>query len=362
MVKKDDPILVSPTATIKEALKQLDLSARRALLVADADGVFRGVLTDGDIRRAILSGKNLDEGIDEVYNKSPKALYEEEYDDETAKRLFLHHHFDLIPILARNRTIARYVSWSEFFSGNAAEGEKAEEPSLEYPLVIMAGGKGTRMAPFTKVLPKPLIPIGDKTILETIIDEFRKYGIRTYFFTLNFRGEMIRAYFDGISRDYTIEYLWEKEFLGTAGRLKLLAPKVPERFFVSNCDIIVKADYRDVAAFHERSGAWITIVSSIQHTQMPYGVVSFGNGGRVTDIKEKPEFSLTINTGVYLLDGRCVEYIPEGKPFHMTDLIASLLEERKPVFTYPVNENDYIDIGQWKEYRDVIQSFERGIQ
>jgi FOG: CBS domain len=136
MVKKDDPILVSPTATIKEALKQLDLSARRALLVADADGVFRGVLTDGDIRRAILSGKNLDEGIDEVYNKSPKALYEEEYDDETAKRLFLHHHFDLIPIL----------------------GQKPDNSAIRFMVGVLFGERGGRGKSRRAV---PRIPLGD---------------------------------------------------------------------------------------------------------------------------------------------------------------------------------------------------------
>lgn len=361
MVKKDDPILVAPDATIKDALKQLDISACKALLVADHKGTLRGVLSDGDIRRAMLSGKGLDAGIEDVYNKSPNALYEDNYTDEAAKQLFLKYRFELIPVLASDHTISRYVSWSEFFGGNSAMGERSDYPPLKYPLVVMAGGKGTRMAPFTSVLPKPLIPVGDKTILEIIIDEFRKYGVTSYIFSLNFRGEMIRAYFNGIPRDYKIEYLWEKEFLGTAGSLRLLGDLAAERFFVSNCDIIVKADYREVVKFHERSGAWITIVSSIRHIKMPYGVITFGNGGSVTEIREKPEYSMTINTGVYLLDSKCLGYIPEGVAFHMTDLIAALMQDNKPVYTYPVNENDYIDIGQWEEYRSVIQKLDKGL-
>lgn len=361
MVNKDDPILVAPEATIKDALKQLDISACRALLVADHDGILRGVISDGDIRRAILSGKDLDSGIEGVYNKSPNALYEGEYNDEAAKTLFLQYRFELIPVLANDGTISRYVSWSEFFSGSSASGERADYPPLEYPLVVMAGGKGTRMAPFTSVLPKPLIPIGEKTILEIIIDEFKKYGVTSFIFSLNFRGEMIRAYFNGIPRDYEIEYLWEKEFLGTAGSLRLLGELASERFFVSNCDIIVKADYREVVKFHQRTGAWITIVSSIRHMKMPYGVITFGNGGLVTEIREKPEYSMTINTGVYLLDRKCLAYIPEGLPFHMTDLIAALMQDGKPVYTYPVNENDYIDIGQWEEYRSAIQKLDKGL-
>jgi NDP-sugar pyrophosphorylase family protein len=207
----------------------------------------------------------------------------------------------------------------------------------------MAGGKGTRMAPFTNVLPKPLIPIGDKTILEHIMEEFSKNGISYFYFTLNYRGQMIRSYFDGSEHTYNIKYIWEKEFLGTAGSLKLLGQDSPEQFFVSNCDIIVKADYYDIWSFHNQSGSWLTIISAVQHNTIPYGVIHFEEGGKVKRIEEKPEYSYTINTGVYLLDRRCLEYIPENEVFHMN-----------PVYTYPINEGEYIDIGQWEEYRNAM--------
>jgi NDP-sugar pyrophosphorylase family protein len=245
------------------------------------------------------------------------------------------------------------LTWEDFFYGNG-DGVKKAKPELEIPVVIMAGGKGNRLAPFTHVLPKPLIPVGEKTILELIIDEFRKFGITRYYFTLNFRGEMIRAYFDGVEKEYTVSYVWEEDFYGTAGSLKLLEEKISPTFIVSNCDIILKAEYEKVLSFHRETEADLTVLSSIQHHKIPYGVIEFSNGGKVTGIREKPEYTFPINTGVYVVNKECLEYIPEKKVFNMTDLIEVLIADGRKVFTYPVNEKDYTDIGQWEEYRKTL--------
>jgi len=347
-----DSLFINRHTSIKEALKKLNISAEGILLVLDEERKFIGTLTDGDIRRAILAGKELRDTIGEVFNPKPSFLYEDNFNAEEARSLFLNRRFSLIPILKKNGEVARYISWTNFFSDT--QFKRKIKNVVKIPLVIMAGGKGTRMRPFTTVLPKPLIPIRDKTILEHIIDEFLQNGISQYYLTLNYRGEMIRAYFDGIPHDYDIKYIWEKEFLGTAGSLRLFADEAPECFFVSNCDIIVKADYSDVLNFHRSSGSWLTIISALQHNIVPYGVVHFSNGGRVAKIQEKPEYSFTINTGVYILDKRCLRFIPENNVFHMTDLIKALIDDQKPVYTYPVNEKEYIDIGQWEEYRNAL--------
>jgi len=345
-------LFIDRYTSIKEALKKLNISAEGVLLVLDQEKKLIGTLTDGDIRRAILAGKELKDTIEGVYNPKPSFLYEDNFNAEEARALFLNKRFSLIPVLTRGREIARYITWTDFFSGAALP--RKTRKKVDIPLVIMAGGKGTRMKPFTSVLPKPLIPIGEKTVLEHIIDEFLLNGITQYYFTLNYRGEMIRAYFDGIERSYDVKYIWEKEFLGTAGSLRLFTDDAPECFFVSNCDIIVKADFSDVLDFHRSSGSWLTIISALQHNTVPYGVVHFSNGGKVEKIHEKPEYSFTINTGVYILDRRCLQYIPENTVFHMTDLIQALMDDHKPVFTYPINEGEYIDIGQWEEYRNAL--------
>ena len=351
-----DPIIITKCATIKDALKSLNTSALGVLLVVDHQAKLVGTLTDGDVRRAILSGRSLSDSIEEVYNVKPSVLYEDSYSEEDARDLFLTKRFSLIPVLRRDGTIARYITWSDFFS--KTEPLRKIREKIDIPVVIMAGGKGTRMKPFTSVLPKPLIPIGEKTIVEHIIDEFSQNGIKKYYFTLNYRGEMIRAYFDGIEHDYDVEYIWEKEFLGTAGSLRLFTEKAPQRFFVSNCDIIVKTDFSNVLEFHDANHSWLTIISAVQHNIVPYGVVHFTNGGKVEQIQEKPEYSFIINTGIYILDKRCLEYIPSNCVFDMTDLIQKLLDNGEPVFTYPVNEGEYIDIGQWEEYKNALDRLE----
>lgn len=351
-----EKITITEAHTIREALKRLDTAALGILLVVDGQTRLLGTLTDGDIRRAILSGKSLSDSVRNVYNNHPSVLYEDTFTEAEAKQLFINKKFSVIPILYRNGKIHRYISWSDFFSNGSIPQKTRKQ--IDLPVVIMAGGKGTRMKPFTAVLPKPLIPIGDKTIIEHIIDEFSLNNIKKFYFTLNYRGEMIRAYFNGIERKYEVEYIWEKEFLGTAGSLKLFADQAPPRFFVSNCDIIVKTDFSDALDFHDKNHSWLTIISAVQHNVVPYGVVHFSNGGRVEKIQEKPEYSFIINTGIYILQRECLDYIPSDGTFDMPDLIQKLIDQDKPVYTYPVNEGDYIDIGQWEEYKSALDRLE----
>lgn len=350
-------IFISHEASISDALKKLDISAEKVLLVVDENKKLIGTLTDGDLRRAILNGNSLERSIDGVFNSNPHFLVENNYDYNLVRELFLKEKFELIPVVDVNHIVVNYILWDNFFAETEIDLKLKNKQSSalnEIPVIIMAGGKGTRMAPFTNVLPKPLIPVGDKTILELIIDSFRQYGSSKHWFTLNYRGEMIKAYFDCIDRDYSVDYVWEKEFNGTAASIKLIEDQLPETFIVSNCDIIVNADYGDVVKFHKDSGADLTIISSIQNHVIPYGVVEFKEGGIVTAIKEKPEFSMSINTGVYVLSKKTLSYIPDNSFFHMTHLIEALMADGHRVVTYPIKENDYTDIGQWEEYQKAI--------
>ena len=222
------------------------------------------------------------------------------------------------------------------------------------PVVIMAGGKGTRMGLYTSILPKPLIPVGDKTMLETIIEEFGKSGVNTFYFTLNYKGQMIKSYFESIEKDYDLIYVDEKEFNGTAGSLKYLENEGYDNLLVSNCDVVIKADYADLVKMHKESDSYLTIVSAIQQYKIPYGVIEFDYTGGVIGIKEKPQFTFNINSGVYVVNYKCLDYIPKDKLFNMTDLIKALIVDGKKVTTYSVGEKDYIDVGQWEEYQNNV--------
>ena len=347
----DTCITIRNDAIVKDALKQIDANSAGILFVVDESGHLIGALTDGDIRRALISGRALTDSIRGIYNPKPFSVVKEKYDENTIKTIMLRERYEVVPIVDNSNILESYVTWDDILAG---EVHIKTWDELDVPVVIMAGGKGTRMAPFTNVLPKPLIPIGDKTILELIIQEFSKHKISEFYFTINYRGDMIRAYFEGIEKSYKINYIKENDFLGTAGSLRLLPDVIKGPIIVSNCDIIVKADYYDVLRFHKSTGASLTIVSSIQHHKLPYGVINFSNGGRVNEIIEKPEYSFCINTGVYVLDSSCLELIPSGRLFHMTHLIDLLISNGKVVSTYPVNESEYIDVGQWEEYRYAV--------
>lgn len=346
-VIEHDEITIRNIATIKDAMKQLDQASSKVLFVIDEEGALIGSISDGDIRRHILQNKSLDDLLENACN-TKCMKFSQTVDRDSAIEQMETADISVAPVLDGNHRIISFITLPSYHKTIVSEHNK-----LNLPVVIMAGGKGTRMAPFTNVLPKPLIPIGEKTILELIIDEFLIYGIKDFHFTLNYRGEMIRAYFDGIQRTYDVSYAWEKDFNGTAASLKLV-DGLSGDFIVSNCDIIVKADYSDVYSFHKKNNASLTVVSAIQHQQFPYGVIEFKEGGDVIGLKEKPEFTFPINTGVYILSPDCLGYIPENCFFHMTHLIEKLIAEGKKVMTYPVNESDFIDTGQWEEYQSAL--------
>lgn len=344
-------ILVRAGITVKDALKRMDSASEGILFVVSDSGRLIGSLSDGDLRRALLDGRSLGEGIEGAYNPKPFNLIAGCYDLEEAKKLLLGKRFTVVPVVDGDGVIVGYETWEALLGHEVREPKRG---ALDVPVVVMAGGKGTRMAPFTNVLPKPLIPIGEKTILEVIVDGFLSFSVKDFYFTINYRGEMIKAYFDGIEKAYSVTYLREADFYGTAGSLALLPEGFDGTFIVTNCDIIVKADYADVLRFHRSRGARMTVLSSIQHHIVPYGVIEFEQGGQVTSITEKPEYSFCINTGVYVLEAECLELIPPGKLFHMTHLMEALMARGDVVVTYPVNESDYIDIGQWEEYRSAV--------
>ena len=353
MPKKN--IFIAETDSIKNVLKKLDKTAEKILLVTDKKNRLIGSISDGDIRRYLLKGKSLEDDIKKVYYKNPTFVRKGEFSMDFVKKIFIKKKIDLIPVLDNEDRVDDYIVWNQVFSDQV---KPQKNGKIKVPVVIMAGGRGTRMEPFTKILPKPLIPVNDKPVIELIIEEFTRQGGKKFYLILNSKGEMIEAYFNGVRKKYEVKYVWESDFLGTAGGLKLLKKMESDEFIVSNCDVIVKADFKQVITLHKKNNAAMTVLSSIQHHKIPYGVINFGGKGIVTDIIEKPEYTMTINTGVYVLSREALKFIPKNKYFDMTDLIKCLIENNKKVATYPVNENDYIDVGQWEEYKQAVEKLQ----
>jgi dTDP-glucose pyrophosphorylase len=344
-------ITVLAGMTIREAMETLDKTAEKVILVVDDDEKLIGALTDGDIRRHILKIQDLTGTIAEAYNKDPFFVYQEDFDLEKIKKIFVKYKLTLIPVLDENRIVVDYLTSENVFGKES----KIEKKKVSAPVVIMAGGKGTRLKPFTTVLPKPLIPVGEKTVVDHIIDRFRDYGIKEYYLTVNYMSKIIRAYFEEKNPDYKIDFAEETEPLGTAGSLKLLEDRLNTPFFVSNCDIIVEADYADIYEFHVKGRYDITMVAVAKQFHIPYGVCELDNNGELCNIKEKPEYNFLVNTGFYVLSPKVLDMIPENGIFHMTHLMEKVKENNGKVGVYPISENAWIDVGQWEEYRNALK-------
>ncbi|SNB45042.1 sugar phosphate nucleotidyltransferase [Geobacter sp. DSM 9736] len=341
-------VKISHKLDIRSAVKSINETGIGFAVIVDDDDLVVGILTDGDFRRAVLKGLDLNDNVLKITNRDFRSL-QSGFSQEEAICLLKSGNFTFLPVIQDGRLIG-------ILSENDLQQPEigALNKKLQSEVVIMAGGKGTRMEPFTKILPKPLIPIGDRTMLEVIMDEYAKYGIKDFHISVCHKAKMIKAYFEYIENGYNIHYINEDSPRGTCGALKLAEGKFNGPFFVSNCDIIIKSDYSKIFEYHQSQDFMLTIVTSIQHMVIPYGVCELNDVGGLSRINEKPKFDYLINTGMYVLNPEVLQYIPTDTFFDITDLIKKLLDLNLKVGVYPVPEQSYVDVGQWAEYKKAI--------
>jgi len=344
-------VFINKELNIRQVMEKIDENASKIALVVDDKTRLLGIITDGDIRRWILKSGSLNEKAYEIMNKEPMFL-KEGFDISEARKIMNFKKASCIPVVNSENEVISAVWWEDFFEEKYKKHEK-----IQVPVVIMAGGKGTRLEPFTKVLPKALIPIGDKSILEIIINKFIEHGCEEFYLSINYKANIIKTYFSDITYKYKLNYLEEKEFYGTAGSLSLLKNKLKETFFINNCDIIIEADYADILKNHKLNGNVVTIVGSMKNFKIPYGVIEIDESGKLLDIKEKPEFNFLVNTGMYLIEPEVLKLIPENRVFHFTDLVGICLEKKMKVGIYPITEKAWTDIGQTEELFLTLKKF-----
>ena len=342
--------IVNHNSNIKTAIKQIDIGGIGFTLVVDDDNKVIGVISDGDFRRAVLDGINLNDNVLRITNKNFKYI-KHECSDQEALNYLKKYNVEFLPIIINGKLLDIIT----YDSLKSKETYIKHYNQIDLPVVIMAGGRGIRMDPFTRILPKPLIPIGEKTMIEIIMDNYKKYGMKNFYISINYKGKMIKTYFEEHKDDYNIRYIEEVKELGTAGALNYLNDKIQTDFFVSNCDIIIKDDYSKIYKFHKKNKFALTIVTSLQHIPIPYGVCKMENGGILKEITEKPEYDIFINTGMYILTPGVLKYITKNEFLQITDLINELQKRNFKIGAYPVSEKSYVDIGQWKDYKDVIK-------
>lgn len=339
---------IQKSKNILLALKQMDSSKTKLLFVFDGDK-FVGLLTIGDIQRAILKDIDLSTSIFTILDKNKiYASIDESIEDIKNKMSRLRA--ECMPVIDENGNLAKVYSWKDLF-GNKVQ---AEYPSLNIPVVIMAGGMGSRLAPLTNIYPKPLIPIGEKTIVESIMDKFVNYNCHDFYMSVNYKADTIKNYFEFIdNHEYNISYFQEDKPMGTAGSLRLLKDKINSTFFVSNCDILIEEDYANILEYHRSNKNELTVVAAVKTFSIPYGTIITGENGLLESIEEKPTLSFKINTGLYILEPSLFDDIPD-EFFHITHLMEKLKAQGRRVGVYPISQNDWKDMGEWPEYLKMI--------
>lgn len=333
-----DNNLIESDISITEALNKLEIAEIKTLFLTKRKKLI-ATITDGDIRRWILKNGKLDDKISKIANYNPKYVFED--DNINFEEYLSEMDIAAVPILDNKYRIIAIKSYNKHIFDMREK--------LQIPVVIMAGGLGTRLYPYTKILPKPLIPIGDIPITEHIINRFCEYGCREYYLVVNHKKNMIKAYFNDLEKDYTIEYVSEDIPLGTGGGVGLVRDKIKGPFILSNCDILIKENIKKIYDFHKEERNLITMICSLKNVKIPYGVIEIDEDGQIESMKEKPELSFLTNTGVYIVEPKVFDYIGDDEKIGFPDIIERCKNNGEKIGVYPISENSWLDMGQFDE-------------
>ena len=342
---KIDEIKINQNASIKQALKVIDKGAIKVAVVLSDDGLLLGMLNDGDIRRALLKGMSLDDSITSIINRDPVVANINDTKErilELANEKKLHQ----IPIISNGKLIG-IQDIREFLAPK-------NKPNK---VILMVGGLGTRLRPLTNDVPKPMLDVGNKPILHTIVENFAKYGYTDIIMCVNYKSEIIKEYFgNGDKFGVKIEYVLESQRMGTAGALSLLQKRPKDDFFVMNGDLLTNVNFEYLHEYHKDSNALASICIRKYEMQVPYGVVNV-RANKVTSIEEKPTQSFFVSAGIYMFSPIVLDFIPKGVFYDMPTLFSELLKHDFPIHPFPIREY-WLDIGKMDEYRRANDEYE----
>ncbi len=346
-----EALCIDLDASLVDAFRQMDALDRKLLIVVH-DQRYVSLLSAGDIQRKLIAGGSLTNTVRESLRRNVRVA-SSDADIEEIRGIMQRTRAELMPVVDDSGALCDVVFWDDLF----AERHRVHTAKVTIPAVIMAGGRGARLRPLTNVIPKPLVPMGEKPIIEIIMDSFHQSGVNEFHVSVNYKAEMIRQYFSELTKPYSIRYVTEPKPLGTAGSLSLLAEHIETPFFVSNCDILIDQEYQDVYYYHRDNRCDLTVVAAIRSYPIPYGTVETGADGMLTTLKEKPTLSVLANTGVYLLEPHLLREIPPDTFLHITDLIERVNSRGGRVGVFPISERAWLDIGEWAEYQKSQELF-----
>ncbi len=334
-------------SSIKEALNIIDKGAIRVAIVVDEQDKFLGLIADGDIRRALLKGYTLENSIENIYCSTPVTAKSSDSKDKIIQKAIKNQVYQ-IPILDEENYLVDIVNLSSLLSISTKRNR----------VILMAGGLGTRLRPLTEDTPKPMLKVGNKPILETIIKNFASHGFVNITISLNYKGDIIKDYFkDGSDFGVNIDYIEENTRLGTAGALSLLKEKPNEPFFVMNADLLTDVNFSHLLDFHSYANANATMCVREYDYQIPYGVVET-NEDNITSIVEKPIKKFFVNAGIYILSPNIFEFIPSNEFFDMPTLFNILIEKERKILSFPIHEY-WLDIGRMSDFEQAQNEYFR---
>lgn len=342
-------ICISPELSVQEAITILVDGGKKVVFIVAQNMKLLGIMTNGDMRKFLLTGQPLTAPVRKAMNPTPKVFTSAaEIEAQKRKQPYI-----VYPIVNREGLLIDAVY---------AESENPVYPVSDelngVPLVIMAGGMGTRLYPYTKILPKAILPIGQYSITERIIQSFQKCGCNQVYMVLNHKASVIKAYMSEIDTGCEIHYVKEETFSGTAGGLYLLKEHLNSTFILSNCDILIDDDLGCAYKTHKAQKNQITYICSMMNQTIPYGVIETSEDGQIRKISEKPQFSFLVNTGVYILEPEVLDEISPGESIHITDLTERCVKKGMRAGVFPVSERSWLDMGQIEEMKQMIQRLE----
>lgn len=336
-----DRYIIEPSCSVKESIQKMDEKQVDVLFILGSDNILLGIFTPGDMRKYILKNGDFSACITEAMNTKPVVFTSL----ETALASKQKNEMIVYPIVDFQNHLVDALFEKGVHSGFTSNGLG------NVPLVIMAGGKGTRLQPYTQILPKALIPIGEQTILERIINNFRKYGCKNVYVIVNHKANMVKSYFNDLKLDYNIHFIKEDKFMGTAGGLCLLKDCIKSTFILSNCDILINDDLECIYRTHKKQKNCITSVCAAVNYTIPYGVVKTDRTGKIIGITEKPEQSFLVNTGVYVIEPDILTKINENEPTDFPQIIQNNINNKVGVF--PISESAWLDMGELDKMEDM---------
>ena len=348
MKKNLKKYLINENSKLIEAVNSLEKVLNKCLIVINIKNQLKGTITDGDIRRAVLKGIDFNSNIKRVYKKNPIKIYIDEYKkNNNYNHLFIQDNYRVIPILNRKKQVVDLLKGVNNFN---IKKNIHSNKFKNIEVVIMSGGEGKRLFPYTAVIPKPLVPVNERPIIEHIMDRFKNSGVNNFYLTVNYKMNLIKAYFS--QKKYKINFISEKQPLGSAGSLAFLKKKIQKNFFLTNCDSIITSNYQSIYKFHEEKKLDLTIVCSKKIHHVPYGTCLLNNKSMLVSIKEKPTYNFLINTGFYVVNPRILKFVKKNEYLGMDVFINLLLKKKLKIGVYQIDENSWLDFGQWNVFND----------